>query len=64
MEENQLDYTEINALIKDFFVFNKMDDALVLFESEIRNKVMANSKTEDTNITQVNRAPRNDRELI
>ena len=39
--EEQLDYTEINALIKDFFVFNKMNDALGTFESEIRDKVMA-----------------------
>ena len=41
--EEQLDYTEINALVKDFLIFNKMNDTLSTFESEIRDKVMAKS---------------------
>ena len=44
MGDDQLDYTEINSLIKDFFFFNKLDESLTTFESEIRNKVMVNSK--------------------
>jgi hypothetical protein len=58
--EEQLDYTEINSLVKDFLVFNKMNGALSTFESEIRDKVMSKS----SNITQVNRTPRNERELL
>ena len=62
--ETQLDYTEINALIKEFFEFNRMEDTLATFESEIRGKVMHNSQSLKPNITQVSRVPRNDRELL
>jgi hypothetical protein len=44
MAEEELDYSEINALIKEFFEFNKMEDALQTFESEIRTKFMQNQK--------------------
>jgi hypothetical protein len=63
MAEDELDYSEINALIKEFFEFNKMDDALQTFESEIRTKVMVSQKA-NQNLTQVNRVPRTDRELL
>ena len=39
MADEELDYSEVNALIKEFFEFNKMEDTLQTFESEIRAKV-------------------------
>jgi hypothetical protein len=62
-EANNLDFTEINALIKEFFEFNGMDDALSTFESEIRSKVVQNSKHQTKQMTQVNKYPKNDKEL-
>lgn len=39
MAEEGLDYTEINALIKDFLEFNHLEETLQVFEGEIRSKV-------------------------
>jgi hypothetical protein len=50
-EASHLDYTEINALIKEFFEFNGMNDALSTFESEVRLKVMHNAKQQGKQMT-------------
>ena len=38
----QLDYTELNSLVKHFLEFNGLKESAQVFEHEIRNKVLQN----------------------
>ena len=39
---DQLDYQELNSLVKHFLEFNGMKDTVQVFEHEVRGKVLAN----------------------